>query len=89
MLFSKGKISKAERDNLSQVHAFCTRWKKTGNRLRRIIKEGTKHDKFSGYFKGHKIRRHYDAQAETWHFSVIDIIQVQTRIAEMLKTIER
>jgi DNA-damage-inducible protein D len=27
-------------------------------------------------FEGYKIRRHYDEQTETWHFSVIDIIQV-------------
>ncbi len=27
-------------------------------------------------FEGNKIRRHYDEQTETWHFSVIDIIQV-------------
>ena len=26
-------------------------------------------------FEGYKIRRHYDESAETWHFSVIDIIQ--------------
>jgi DNA-damage-inducible protein D len=27
-------------------------------------------------FEGYKIRRHYDENAETWYFSVIDIIQV-------------
>lgn len=27
-------------------------------------------------FEGYKIRRHYDEPTETWHFSVIDIIQV-------------
>jgi hypothetical protein len=27
-------------------------------------------------FEGYKIRRLYDEQIETWHFSVIDIIQV-------------
>ena len=27
-------------------------------------------------FEGYKIRRHYDEQTETWHFSVVDIIQV-------------
>ena len=26
-------------------------------------------------FEGYKMRRHYDEQTETWHFSVIDIIQ--------------
>ena len=41
------------------------------------------------FFEGYKIRRHYDEQAETWRFSVIDIIQVQAKMAETLKTIER
>jgi DNA-damage-inducible protein D len=27
-------------------------------------------------FEGYKIRRHYDEHTETWHFSVIDIVQV-------------
>jgi hypothetical protein len=27
-------------------------------------------------FEGYKIRRHYDEQTDTWHFSVVDIIQV-------------
>ena len=27
-------------------------------------------------FEGHKIRRHYDENSETWYFSVIDILQV-------------
>ena len=27
-------------------------------------------------FEGYKMRRHYDEQTETWHFSVVDIIQV-------------
>jgi DNA-damage-inducible protein D len=27
-------------------------------------------------FEGYKIRRYYDEQTETWHFSVVDIIQV-------------
>jgi len=27
-------------------------------------------------FEGYKIRRYYKDQTETWHFSVIDIIQV-------------
>jgi len=27
-------------------------------------------------FEGHKIRRHYDENAETWYFSVVDILQV-------------
>lgn len=30
-------------------------------------------------FEGHEIRRHYDAQTETWWFSVVDIIQVLTQ----------
>ncbi len=27
-------------------------------------------------FEGHRIRRYYDAETETWYFSVVDIIQV-------------
>ncbi|MBU4479020.1 MAG: hypothetical protein KKH34_08065 [Candidatus Omnitrophica bacterium] len=27
-------------------------------------------------FENYKIRRHYDEQAETWYFSVVDILQV-------------
>ena len=27
-------------------------------------------------FEGYQIRRHYDEKAETWYFSVVDIIQV-------------
>ena len=30
-------------------------------------------------FEGHEIRRHYDAQNETWWFSVVDIIRVLTQ----------
>jgi DNA-damage-inducible protein D len=30
-------------------------------------------------FEGHKTRRHYDEQTETWWFSVVDIIQVLTQ----------
>jgi len=30
-------------------------------------------------FEGHEIRRHYDAQTETWWFSVVDIIRVLTQ----------
>ena len=30
-------------------------------------------------FEGHQIRRHYDEKAETWWFSVVDIIQVLTQ----------
>ena len=30
-------------------------------------------------FEGHKIRRHYDEQTETWWFSVVDIIRVLTQ----------
>ena len=33
-------------------------------------------EKSLAVFEGHKIRRHYDEQTETWQFSVIDIIQV-------------
>lgn len=27
-------------------------------------------------FEGYKIRRHYDENAETWYFSVVDILLV-------------
>lgn len=30
-------------------------------------------------FEGHKIRRSYDENTETWWFSVVDIIQVLTQ----------
>ncbi len=33
-------------------------------------------EKSLAVFEGHKIRRHYDEEAERWYFSVIDIIQV-------------
>ncbi len=33
----------------------------------------------SAVFEGHGIRRHYDEQAETWWFSVVDIIRVLTQ----------
>jgi len=33
-------------------------------------------------FEGHKIRRIYDEQNETWFFSVVDIIQVLTQQAD-------
>lgn len=33
-------------------------------------------------FEGHEIRRHYDAQTETWWFSVVDIIRVLTQHAD-------
>ncbi|NLG19428.1 MAG: hypothetical protein GX556_19065 [Fibrobacter sp.] len=43
--------------------------------------------------EGYKIRRHYDEQAETWHFSIIDIIQAHPEVRlpgcwELLETIE-
>jgi len=33
-------------------------------------------------FEGHQIRRHYDEKAETWWFSVVDIIRVLTQQAD-------
>ncbi len=33
-------------------------------------------DKSLTFFEGHKIRRHYDEKAETWYFSIVDILQV-------------
>jgi len=36
-------------------------------------------------FEGYKIRRHYDEKAETWYFSVIDIMAVLTEQANFQK----
>lgn len=33
-------------------------------------------DKSLAFFKGSKIRRHYDEKTETWYFSVVDILQI-------------